>query len=248
MPRLQSSALRAGFPAACGRPQALSVVVKAAAGKGNGSKTLHCVRHGITEMNMYLKQFEYDAADFKDPLMYDTILTPEGRAGAAQVASIAARLHPKPEVLLVSPLTRAIQTAQLAFPHHDGPVHVEPLCRERVWHASDIGQSPQRLQQAFQEDPRFKFEHLPDVWWYTGQPEKPLEPCQEPEDVFADRVQLLKQRLLERPEQCIAIVAHWGLLHELTGGHEFKNCEIKTYTLSGEGRVQQASVFSTMFR
>lgn len=39
-----------------------------------------------------------------------------------------------------------------------------------------------------------------------------------------------------------------GLLNELTGGHEFKNCEIKSYTLSESGRMQQMNMFSAMFR
>ena len=37
------------------------------------------------------------------------------------------------QLLVVSPLTRALQTAQLAFlPHYQGPILVEPLARERV--------------------------------------------------------------------------------------------------------------------
>ena len=45
-------------------------------------------------------------------------------------------LSPCPELLVVSPLTRALETASLAFlPHYpEGhPVLVEPLVRERVW-------------------------------------------------------------------------------------------------------------------
>jgi hypothetical protein len=34
------------------------------------TQTIHCMRHGLTEMNVYLKQFAYDASTFKDPMMY----------------------------------------------------------------------------------------------------------------------------------------------------------------------------------
>ena len=47
---------------------------------------------------------------------------------------------------MVSPLTRALQTAHLAFlPHYHGPVVVQPLARERVWHSSDLGRTPAEL-------------------------------------------------------------------------------------------------------
>ena len=50
-------------------------------------------------------------------------------------------------------------------------------------------------------------------------------------DLFKERVLALRTWLAERPEQCIAVVAHWGLLHELTGGSEFENCQIRTFAL-----------------
>ncbi len=33
-------------------------------------QVIHCMRHGITEMNEYLSLHRYDAEDFKDPLMW----------------------------------------------------------------------------------------------------------------------------------------------------------------------------------
>ena len=53
------------------------------------------------------------------------------------------------QVLVVSPLTRAIQTTALAWPHYDGPVEVEALARERVWLSSDCGRSPAELKAEF---------------------------------------------------------------------------------------------------
>ncbi|GIL88886.1 hypothetical protein Vretimale_16910 [Volvox reticuliferus] len=197
-------------------------------------KVLHLMRHGITEMNEYLALHRYDADDFKDPMMYDTILTARGKAGAQAAARVAERLNPKPELLVVSPLSRALQTAQMAFlPHYDGPVLVEPLARERVWHASDIGSSREHLARTF-PDTRFQFEALPDVWWHCTDPRNPRKVGLEPEDAFKARVQALRLWLAERPEQCIAVVAHWGLLNELTGGADFENCQIRTFVLESE--------------
>lgn len=59
-------------------------------------------------------------------------------------------IQPQPEVLVVSPLSRAIQTAQIAWEHYDGPVLVEALVRERVWLSSDVGRPPAELLKEFE--------------------------------------------------------------------------------------------------
>jgi hypothetical protein len=56
--------------------------------------------------------------------------------------------------------------------------------------------------------------------------------------LFKERVGELRRWLLARPESVIAVVAHWGLLHELTGGQDFENCEIRTYELLSSGKLQ----------
>ncbi len=58
-------------------------------------------------------------------------------------------------------------------------------------------------------------------------------------DIFLERVAALKQYLLERPEAVIGVVAHWGLIHALTGGDDFRNCELRTYTLTPTGQLQE---------
>jgi hypothetical protein len=44
-------------------------------------------------------------------------------------------------------------------------------------------------------------------------------------------MQQLQQWIAERPEQCIAVVSHWGVLQALTG-EDFENCELMTVKLS----------------
>ena len=118
---------------------------------------------------------------------YDTRLTEAGVAGAKAAANRTQKLDPMPEVsaqgrrsgpiyktqfvhcicyqvlvvspltralhtyqvLVVSPLTRALHTANLAFSHYDGPIVVEALARERVWLSSDCGRSPEELRAEF---------------------------------------------------------------------------------------------------
>jgi len=41
---------------------------------------------------------------------------------------------------------------------------------------------------------------------------------------FKERVEEFKRWLAARPETVISVVAHWGLIYELTGGVDFANC------------------------
>lgn len=194
-------------------------------------KTLHLMRHGVTEMNEHLGRCRprYGAPGFRDPVLYDTRLTARGQAEAARAAAQVARLRQQPELLVVSPLTRAVQTATLAYGTQPPcPVHVEPLWRERLYLSSDVGRHPQQLQQEY---PQFGWDHLPDVWWHTADPEDPTAINPEPEGVFLARMQQLQQWIEARPERVLAVVTHWGVLRALTG-RDFENCELQTVKLS----------------
>ena len=70
---------------------------------------------------------------------YDTKLTTKGMQQAKDAVQEAARLTPAPEVIIASPLTRALQTADLTFPEFKGPRLACGLARERTYFASDVG-------------------------------------------------------------------------------------------------------------
>ena len=77
----------------------------------------------------------------------------------------AKALSPKPEIIVTSPLTRALQTSELAFGEaYNCSMVVEPLCSERIWLSSDIGRHPNELQQDF---PTVDLDNLDDVWWHN---------------------------------------------------------------------------------
>ncbi|GBF89106.1 hypothetical protein Rsub_01823 [Raphidocelis subcapitata] len=231
----------------------------ASSAASGGDKVLHLLRHGTTEMNVHLAKARpaYGEGGFVDPLLWDTRLTEAGAKGARAAARATARLSPPPELLVVSPLTRAIQTALLAFGERPPcPVLVEPLFRERLYLSSDVGRPPAELATEF---PHLEFDHLPDVWWHSddeasGSDEggsgtssggggggnsrnrngsvEPLPYAEEPDDVFAERIEAARAWLEARPERSIAVVTHWGVLHSLTGGTDFENCELRTTRLS----------------
>ncbi|KAI8474897.1 MAG: histidine phosphatase superfamily [Monoraphidium minutum] len=229
----------------------------AASSSGSSDKVLHFMRHGTTEMNVHLGKAKpaYGEPGFQDPGFYDTSLTPAGVKGAKAAAARVARLAPKPELLVVSPLSRAVMTALLAFGERPPcPVVVEPLFRERLYLSSDVGRSPGDLARDF---PHLSFDHLPDVWWHSDDSDtsggdgsasdggggggssrsrsrsggEPIV-AEEPDDVFASRMRAAVEWLEARPERSIAVVSHWGVLFSLTGGTNFENCELRSVALS----------------
>ena len=153
------------------------------------------MRHGVTEMNVHLSSAApgYGKPGFVDPLLFDTSLTPAGERGARAAAKRVARLSPKPELLVVSPLSRALHTALLAFGADIGKgnggggngnggngngngsngsrpaVVVEPLFRERLYLSSDVGSAPAALAARFPQLGADAFGHLPDVWVSWGE-------------------------------------------------------------------------------
>lgn len=70
---------------------------------------------------------------------FDTKLTDQGKEEARNAINEASSLHPPPELLLSSPLSRALQTADIAFEHFKGKRMALSLARERTYFASDVG-------------------------------------------------------------------------------------------------------------
>ena len=185
-------------------------------------KTLLCIRHGESTFNAAWRSTGVD------PLHFDAPLSPRGHE---QVATARAELTRRPvELVVISPLTRALQTAVGLFGEHPSSpaMQIVPLLRERVENSCDIGRSPHDLAAAF---PSLDFAHLPSVWWHAeGDPDE-RGICVEPIAVVQDRVAALRQLLLARRERLIAVVGHGTFLFELTG-RVLANCEIAEVELA----------------
>ena len=69
-------------------------------------------------MNTYLRENPWYDSSFKDPLLWDTRLTDRGVRQASSLVATTARVSPPPQLVAVSPLTRALHTADLAFATH----------------------------------------------------------------------------------------------------------------------------------
>ena len=65
-------------------------------------------------------------------------MTEQGQREAEAAALVVARMPHMPELIVSSPLTRALHTAQLAFKGVDCKRMVHPLAAERLEHSSDV--------------------------------------------------------------------------------------------------------------
>lgn len=176
------------------------------------------IRHGQSTFNAHFE------ATGTDPGHIDARLTELGHRQAAEARAEAAR-HPRPDLVLASPLTRAIQTALAIYGGTGIPLEVTCRHREHLTHTCDIGRSPAALAADF---PGLDFAHLADPWWHTGPLDHRGLP-EEPHEVFAARLADFAAYLADHPAGTIAVVGHGSFFRSLAG-RPFANCEIVRWT------------------
>ncbi|WP_210493074.1 histidine phosphatase family protein [Microvirga antarctica] len=185
-------------------------------------KVVHCIRHGQSTFNA-----QFEAAGGVDPLHFDAVLSP---LGEQQVAAAAVALRAIDyELIVTSPLTRALQTTLGLLGDHPSRqrIRVECLHREHLANSCDVGRAPALLAEAF---PGLAFSHLDETWWHRDGEADARGIVVEPDSVLTARVAAFRQWLTERPERLIAVVGHGTFFSHLTGRH-LQNCEIATLEL-----------------
>jgi broad specificity phosphatase PhoE len=218
-------------------------------------KRILLIRHGRSLANDMMERpgNRWGDPEFQDdPTLIDSSLSQLGTEQALQLSKVLSTDQEiqRLQLVVLSPLTRAIQTHRLGLSPvlpTNVPVLVEPLATERVYTASDIGRSVRELKQEFGKD-NIDFGILDanvDEWWYQNPSELSQEDIKEwrphnanqfycvpgePWHIFEERMKKLEIWLSQRPETCLALVTHWGVLRYLTGGDEFKNCESRWMT------------------
>ena len=175
------------------------------------AKTIHLIRHAQSEHNARVRAVPDEDTVRYDPAMRDAPLTAIGHAQAQALADDMAAL-PEVELVVTSPLTRAIQTMTHAFRAHRAPRVVEHLHREHLDSFCDVGRAPADLSQAF---PALSFAHLDNPWWHTD-PDDDGPFAREPIPVLERRVQTFADWLAARPETTIAVIGHGTFLRTLT--------------------------------
>jgi len=167
------------------------------------------VRHGQSYFNLHFSETRVD------PGIEDPELTP---IGAAQAAAAARRLAGTALTrIIVSPYTRALQTAELIRTVHAVPVDIMPEVRERAAFVCDIGSPPDLLASRF---PHHDFAHLPPRWWHEG--------VESSEQTVA-RADAFRALMTARQDSATTLlVSHWAFILALTG-KSVENGEVLEY-------------------
>ncbi len=156
------------------------------------------LRHGQSEFNLHF------TATKKDPGIIDARLTPLGHAQAEAAAAALAGLGVRR--VIVSPYTRALQTAAPVARALDIPVIVNPMVRERCAFACDIGTPRTELMLAW---PEIDFSRIDEIWWPA---------LAEPAAAVLDRAARFRAEMAAlRDWSDTLVVSHWGFLMALTG-------------------------------
>lgn len=167
------------------------------------------LRHGQSYFNLHFTETRVD------PGIEDPELTPLGaeqaEAAAAQLAGAALTR------IIVSPYTRALQTAEPILRVHRVPVEIMHEVRERTAYVCDVGSPPHRLAARF---PHHDFAHLPARWWHEG-----IETSEE----TVARANAFRARMAARDDGATTLlISHWAFILALTG-RSIANGEILRY-------------------
>src|ERR1700761_4782135 len=112
------------------------------------------LRHGQSEFNLHF------TATRRDPGIPDPKLTPLGYEQAMRAAEALSR--EKISRIVVSPYTRALQTATPLARQLGIPVFVNPVVRERYAFSCDVGSPRTELAMAW---PDHDFSAIDEIWW-----------------------------------------------------------------------------------
>ncbi|MFM7417204.1 MAG: histidine phosphatase family protein [Alphaproteobacteria bacterium] len=156
------------------------------------------LRHGQSEFNLLFTQTR------KDPGIIDPKLTPLGQTQADEAAEALA--HEGIRRIIVSPYTRALQTALPVARRLNLPLTVTPTVRERYAFTCDIGRPVTELRLDF---PHVVLDHIDEIWW---------PPVEEPAEQVIDRAQLFRAEMAALQDWShTLVVSHWGFILAFTG-------------------------------
>ena len=153
--------------------------------------------------------------------------------GMRQATSLQRPMHRMPfDLILVSPLSRTIQTATAAFAEHATPKMLCHLMCERTTMPADQGTPKGELLKRHPHIATWQgFDELPEHFW---PPRSLLSAAEE----VASRVEEFKRWLLARPETCFALVGHSAFFMVMTRmDTKLPNAEATWFILREDGEI-----------
>ncbi len=186
--------------------------------------TIYFIRHAQSRFNAEFWPSKID------PMIPDAPLSALGETQAQKAADQVAGLGIRH--VIVSPLTRALQTASLMF-GADHPMQVVPTIREQLCHSCDIGSPPAELKKNY---PHLDFAHLPEIWWHEPSGSETVVPT--PDNIIKESLESLQARaarfvayLRTNRLTDTAVVSHGNFIREVTGVQP-DNCQVVPFEVS----------------
>jgi len=174
------------------------------------------LRHGESQFN------EAFAITREDPGIEDPALTPAGQEQAAageRLAALDLRL------IVASPYTRTLHTAEIVAKALALPVSVEPLVREHAFFTCDIGTPASELRRRW---PNFDFRDLPEVWWPRL--------AERDTEVLARCEQFRRATAVLADWSHLLVVTHWGFIRGLTGAELSNGASLRFDPVSADSK------------
>ena len=195
-------------------------------------RVVHLIRHAQSNWNV-VTHGEHVGARPKI-IDRDSRLSDLGKeqASALQKATII----PPPELVLSSPLSRALSTA-VALSNGTLEIHAEPLATEWCENSCDVGRPAFELQAEYGDHVR-KLGEIGAQWWPLSEADIAAGGRESEQDVD-DRAARIVARLQQLPYTSIALVSHCMILQKvqqaLEGSEEpppfLSNAEIRTIAI-----------------
>jgi len=156
------------------------------------------LRHGQSEFNLHF------TATRRDPGIIDPKLTPLGHEQAARAAQTLAVRDIRR--IIVSPYTRALETATPVARALGLPLTVTPTVRERYAFSCDIGSPISHLRANW---PEVGFHAIEEIWWPA---------IEEPAEQVEARARLFRAEMAALDDWAhTLVVSHWGFILAFTG-------------------------------
>lgn len=171
--------------------------------------TIYALRHARSQHNEWFITRLYSPWLWTthDSGIIDAELSPKG---ISQAKSFSPSLQSHNfDLIICSPLTRALQTLNLCLPNNTHKTLITPLIKERTDRLSDTGKSLETLKSQY---PNYEFLHFDSNVWPDSSsfiPEKNEE--------FLLRIQKFRIFLAERQEKNILLVTHGNFIKFLFG-------------------------------
>jgi broad specificity phosphatase PhoE len=192
---------------------------------------IYAIRHAQSTYNKWSLKRIYTPWlwGVRDPMIYDAPLSDKGLSQASKLQYSISDISKKVDLIICSPLTRAIHTMQIAFQGIECPVIVTPLARERGDKTCDIGIPFSKLREKY---PQYEYLHFNNEHWWNCDQANPFEFLKETKESLRKRQAEFIEFLKSRTEKFVVVVSHGQFIKTLTGKKlQMRNCEVRCLSL-----------------